>query len=174
MSKIDTFECVYKTSVNGKEFEVENGEDGVLVNGQLLPLDRVAISDHSWHIVQNNKTYTVELVSRDATAKTATLKINGRIYVVAWKDKFDVLLEKMGMAGGGVSRVNSIKAPMPGLIIEMKVKPGDAVKAGDRLVILEAMKMENVIKASGDAVVKAIKVTKGNSVEKGEILIEFA
>jgi biotin carboxyl carrier protein len=71
------------------------------------------------------------------------------------------------------SKINTIKAPMPGLIIDLKVQAGSTVKAGDPLLILEAMKMENIIKSSGEGIVKSVKVKKGDSVEKGEVLIEF-
>ena len=62
---------------------------------------------------------------------------------------------------------------MPGLIIDLKVKTGDTVKAGDSLLILEAMKMENMLKSPGDGVVKNVKVKKGDAVEKNQVLIEF-
>jgi len=62
---------------------------------------------------------------------------------------------------------------MPGLIIDLKIKAGDTVKSGDQLLILEAMKMENIIKSPGDGIVKFIKVKKGDSVEKGQVLLEF-
>jgi biotin carboxyl carrier protein len=79
----------------------------------------------------------------------------------------------MGMSSSSVAKINNIKAPMPGLIIDLKIKAGDAVNAGDTLLILEAMKMENVIKAPASATVKSVKAKKGDSVEKGQILIEF-
>jgi len=69
--------------------------------------------------------------------------------------------------------VNSIKAPMPGLIIDLKVKEGDVVKLNDPLIVLEAMKMENIIKSPGEGTVKVVKVRKGQSVEKSQVLIEF-
>jgi biotin carboxyl carrier protein len=62
---------------------------------------------------------------------------------------------------------------MPGLIIDLKVKAGDAVKPGDQLLILEAMKMENILKSQGEGTVKTVKVNKGDTVEKGQVLIEF-
>jgi biotin carboxyl carrier protein len=83
------------------------------------------------------------------------------------------LLEKMGISAANAGKVNNIKAPMPGLIITLKVAVGDTVKAGDQLLILEAMKMENILKSPGDGVVKKIKVKKGDSVEKNQVLIEF-
>jgi biotin carboxyl carrier protein len=62
---------------------------------------------------------------------------------------------------------------MPGLVIEYFVKEGDEVQAGDKLMILEAMKMENVIKATGEGKIKKLVVSKGNTVEKNQLLIEF-
>src|SRR5690606_3417991 len=96
-----------------------------------------------------------------------------RSYTVQLRDKFDLLLEKMGMNNGQSGKINTIKAPMPGLIVDVRVKEGDTVKANDPLLILEAMKMENMIKPPGDAVVKSIKVRKGDNVEKNQVLIEF-
>jgi biotin carboxyl carrier protein len=113
------------------------------------------------------------VVKTDLAAKRFTIKINGRHYPVVLKDKFDILLEQMGMNTNAVAKVNHVKAPMPGLIIDLKVKDGDVVKAGDPLLILEAMKMENVIKSPGDATVKSVKVRMGEGVEKNQVLIEF-
>ena len=70
-------------------------------------------------------------------------------------------------------KVGDIKAPMPGMVLEVAVTVGQAVEKGDKVLILEAMKMENVIKAAGDGVVKAILVSKVTAVEKGQILIEM-
>ena len=77
------------------------------------------------------------------------------------------------MNNNNASLVKDIKAPMPGLILDLKVKPGDEVKKGDVVLILEAMKMENIIKAPGDGLVKAVKVNLKQSVEKNQVLIQF-
>ena len=71
------------------------------------------------------------------------------------------------------NKVNNIKAPMPGLVLRTSVAIGDVIKKGDPLLVLEAMKMENVIKAAGDGVVKKINAIERTAVEKGSILIEF-
>ena len=105
--------------------------------------------------------------------KTFSIKINKNTYTVNLKDKFDLLVEKLGFSNMTVQKVNNIKAPMPGLVLDIMVQVGDAVTKGDSVLILEAMKMENVIKAEGDAVVKSIGITKGTPVEKSQILIEF-
>ncbi|MBK8500165.1 MAG: acetyl-CoA carboxylase biotin carboxyl carrier protein subunit [Flavobacteriales bacterium] len=72
-----------------------------------------------------------------------------------------------------LKKVVDLKAPMPGLVLNILVKPGDTVRKNDPVLVLEAMKMENVIKAPADAVVKAIAAEKGKPVEKGQLLISF-
>jgi biotin carboxyl carrier protein len=85
----------------------------------------------------------------------------------------DKLLKEMGIDTQAVRKVKDLKAPMPGLIREIKVKEGDVIQAGDAVLILEAMKMENVLKAPAPAVVKSIKVQSGDKVEKNTLLILF-
>lgn len=164
---------MYKATINGKTIEVNSDNDGLQINGQSLDWDLVEISDGYFHILYQNKSYRAEIVKADATAKSFTYKINSRLYSVEVKDKFDLLLEKMGMSTAGASKINHIKAPMPGLIIDLKIKAGDSVKAGEPLLILEAMKMENILKSPGEGTVKNVKIKKGDSVEKGQVLIEF-
>ena len=167
------FYTMYKVTVNKTAYEITEGDDSLLVNGEPLHWDFTELGNGHFHVLYNNKSYRAELVKSDVSTKTFTLKINTRIYTVELKDKFDLLLEKMGMNNASAGKVNAIKAPMPGLIIDLKVKDGDTVNTGTPLLILEAMKMENIIKSTGEAVVKSVKVKKGDSVEKGQVLIEF-
>lgn len=164
---------MYKADVNSKSFKVASDDGALLVNDDLLNWDIVKVSDGYFHILLHNKSYKAEVLNADFTTKTFSFKINGKVYSVKLKDKFDLLLEKLGMNTGATGKINNIKAPMPGLIIDLRVKKGDAVRTGDPLLILEAMKMENIIKASGDSVVKSVKVKKGDSVEKNQVMIEF-
>jgi biotin carboxyl carrier protein len=164
---------MYKASVNGKQFQITSDDGSFVVDNELLKWDVAEISDGYCHIIVDNKSYKAELVKADYSTKTFTFKINGRMYSVTLRDKFDQLLEKMGMTNSTAGKVNNIKAPMPGLIVDLKVKEGDEVKMGDTLLILEAMKMENSIKSPGDGIVKTVKAKKGASVEKGQVLIEF-
>jgi biotin carboxyl carrier protein len=164
---------MHKASVNKKTFEIDQHDQSITVNGEAFQWDINKVSDGYFHILYENKSYRAEVVKTDAVAKTISLKINGRNYSVELKDKFDLLLEKMGMNQSAVHKVNSIKAPMPGLIIDLKIKTGDTVKQGEPLLILEAMKMENILKSPGEGVIKNVKVKKGDNVEKGQILIEF-
>ena len=77
------------------------------------------------------------------------------------------------MGNATASKVNELKAPMPGLIVAIRVQPGQVVQKGDPLLVLEAMKMENILKAPADAVVKAIRVGLRDNVQKGQVLISF-
>ncbi len=164
---------MFQVSVNDKQFELTTSADEIHLDGQLLHWDIVQINDGYFHILYQNKSYRAEIVKTDADTKSFTWKINNRLYTVRVKDKFDLLLDKLGMSHAAGSRINSIKAPMPGLIIDLKVKDGDTVKQGDPLLVLEAMKMENILKSPGDAIVKSVKVKKGDSVDKNHVLIEF-
>jgi biotin carboxyl carrier protein len=164
---------MYTASANQSKFEIVPSENGFIINNQPVDWNLVTISEGYFHIVHNNQSYRAELVKADLATKTFSIKINGKIIPVTVKDRFDILLEKMGMAGAAANKTIVIKAPMPGLIIDLKVKAGDLVKQGDPLLILEAMKMENIIKAPGEGTVRSIKAKKGDSVEKNQVLIEF-
>lgn len=164
---------MFKTTVNQSSYEVLPSEEGWLVDGKPVQWDLIKVTNTYFHIIHEQKSYRAEVVKADHATKTFIIKINGHKYSVGVKDKFELLLEKMGMNVGAANKVNSIKAPMPGLIIALKVKVGDEVKAGDQLLILEAMKMENILKSPGDGTIKMVNVEKGNSVEKGQVLIEF-
>lgn len=162
-----------EAKINDKRFEISEDENGILVNGKLFQWDKIKVAEGYFHILYQNKSYRAEVVTADKIAKSFVFKINGKNYTVELKDKFDLLLEKMGMSKSASTKINHIKAPMPGLIIDLKVKAGDVVKPGDQLLILEAMKMENILKSQGEGTVKNVKVKKGDTVEKGQVLVEF-
>ncbi|HEY3430464.1 MAG TPA: acetyl-CoA carboxylase biotin carboxyl carrier protein subunit [Cyclobacteriaceae bacterium] len=163
-----------KVTVNKKtSLDVEFGDQGITVDGKSFNWDITKLTEGYFHILHDHKSYKAEVVKADKATKTFTFKINNHIHTVEVKDKFDQLLEKLGMNNSSAGKVNNLKAPMPGLIIDMKVKNGDTVKAGDPLLILEAMKMENILKSPGEGIVKSVKVKKGDTVEKNQVLIEF-
>ena len=85
----------------------------------------------------------------------------------------DELLKSMGLEGALTPKINDLKAPMPGLVLDVMVASGTEVKKDEPLMILEAMKMENILKSPGDAVVKSIEIEKGNAVDKNQVLIHF-
>ncbi len=163
-----------KAIINDKEtVEISEEKDGILLNNQPFEWDLKKISDKDYHILKDNKSYNVEVVEANYAEKIFRLKIGDNLHTVNLKDRTDLLLEKMGMSSTKSAKLNDLKAPMPGLIYEMKVQVGDEVKKGDILLILVAMKMENAIKATGDGVVKSIKIKTGETVEKNHIIMEF-
>ncbi len=163
-----------KVRVNNQpEIDIETTANGLQLNGQAFEWDISPLGDSRFHIIKNNKSYNAEVIEANYEEKTFKIKINSTLYSLTAKDRFDVLLEKMGMNSAAKTKVNHIKAPMPGLIWEVKVQIGDVVKVGDVVLVLVAMKMENALKAVGDGTVKTIKVNKGDTVEKNQILVEF-
>ena len=150
--------------VNDKyDFELENSSD----------IDISALSETKFHILKDHKSYELEVLATDFNNNKFSIKVNGNVYEVKAKDELEQLLSKMGIDSSASSKVNELKAPMPGAVVAVSVKVGQEVVKGDALLILEAMKMENVLKAEGVGVVGAILISEGDVVDKGTVLIEF-
>lgn len=165
----------YKILTGDKEYEVETQSSDATkgkVNGNDYVLD-LLVNQGQLHILRNSRSYTVSLVRSDYDKGSFRLMVNNREYDLEARDRFDLLLEELGMEDLGASAINDLKAPMPGLVLEIPVNKGQVVSKGEALVVLEAMKMENVLKAETDAIIKSVNVTTGEAVEKNHILIEF-
>ena len=155
-------------------FKINIGEASYeLTESDVQNLDLTSTGDSEFHILQNNQSYKVKAIHTDFNNKTMTLEVNGNKYDLKIEDEYDQLVKKMGLSSGGSQKIKNIKAPMPGLILDILVEAGQAVEKGSQLLILEAMKMENVLKAEGEGIVKSIEVTKGAAVDKGQIIIEM-
>ena len=172
---------MYKVTTEAdKAYTLENltiNKDTITVDvdGEAIALNYGKDSSiGSYHFLQNNKGYRVSIVSVEPKEKKVTVNINGNNYTLEIQDKLDLLLEGMGLDMVDAGKDAELKAPMPGLVLDIIVKPGQEVKKGDALIILEAMKMENVLKASADAVIGSIEVVKGVAVEKNQVLIHFS
>jgi biotin carboxyl carrier protein len=165
---------MYKVKVNEQyDFAITSENAKILVNNEVVVLDKQALNDKSTHVIYQNRSYTIEIVSFDKDEKAANVKVNGSIYKVAVEDQFDQLLKQLGMDNLAATKVQQIKAPMPGLVLNVLVAEGDEVKKGDSLLVLEAMKMENMIKSPTDGIIKKITIKQGDKVEKNELLIIF-
>jgi biotin carboxyl carrier protein len=165
---------VYQVTVNDKyNYEVNKTGDDLLVNGKAVNADVSVLSKSAWHIINDLQSYNVEIVNFNKTEKTAEIKVNNTIYNVTAKDQFDLLLDKLGLSSLNAARVSEVKAPMPGMVLKVFVNEGMEIKKGDNLFILEAMKMENIIKAPADVTIKTVKIKPGDKVEKGQVLLLF-
>src|SRR5687767_12363319 len=97
---------MYRASVNKKDFEIVSRDHQLFINDAPLEWDIVEISEGYFHILINHQSYRAEVVKADPSTKSFVLKINGKIYAVELKDKFDLLLEKMGMNNGSAGKAN--------------------------------------------------------------------
>ena len=158
-----------------KKFEVTVNEtySFTIPLADLEQLDTTPTGPLQYHVLQNNKPFKAEMVKSDMNKKAYTVKINHKPYHVTITDDLDLLIQEMGFALGSTKQIDSIKAPMPGLILDIHVAPGQSVKEGEPLLILEAMKMENIITSPREGVIKGVLVNKGTAIDKGQLLIEF-
>lgn len=156
----------YRLSVNQSETFEKTEQD-------IVQVDAINISSNSFHILHQNKPFLAKITAVNFLKKTYTVEINHNSYTVEIANELDVLIKEMGFEVGKIKQVNAIKAPMPGLILEINVSVGQEVREGDNLLILEAMKMENSFASPRDGIIKSIAVAKGDAVDKGQMLIEF-
>ena len=140
---------------------------------EVVNWDVVEVQEGRFHIVYNNTSFVADVLTHDRKSKTFEIIINNNTYSVQLKDRFDELLNDLGMDVGSSNKDNDVKAPMPGRILEILVKEGDTIAKGDGLIVLEAMKMENIIKSTREGVLKHIQTVEGDNVEKDAILLSY-
>ncbi len=165
--------AAFTIRIKGKEYRVSSEKGKLTINDDPHEVNTLQIRESEFHVLKNSKSYNVEVVSASFAEKKMTLRMNGNEYDVEVKDRFDLLLDKMGMTKSASHALGVLKAPMPGKVLKVIATEGQEIKKGDNLLILEAMKMENSIKSPGDGVVKKILVKKGDALEKGVVMIEF-
>lgn len=169
----------YTIKVNGTtEFKTDiNKQNGTsitgVLNGNNISADIIKVRDGVYHLIKNNESYNLEIVKHIPEEKKLSVKINNTVYALDIKDKYDDLLHSLGLDSLASKKVNDVKAPMPGMVLNILVTEGQEVKKGDPLIVLEAMKMENILKSPSDGTVKKIAINKGIAVEKNQLLIQF-
>jgi acetyl/propionyl-CoA carboxylase alpha subunit len=163
-----------KHKIEAENFQLDKpGAYSGTINGESFSCDVISTGGNRLHVLRDNKSYEVEILDVNHEEKTMIVKVNGNKYPLHIADKYDELLHSLGMDKAMVAKVNELKAPMPGLVLDIIVSEGQAVKKGEAIVVLEAMKMENILKAPVDVTIKKISVKKGTAVEKGQVLIQF-
>ncbi len=156
---------------NSQTFMAENKNGQMFLNDTILEANWQKLSEQKYHLIYKDVSYNIELLQTNDSAKELTILVNGIKHQVSLSNQYDELLKKLGMDKLAGNKVNDVKAPMPGMVLRLHVKEGDAIKKGDALLVLEAMKMENVIKAVGDGIVQKINVSEKAAVEKNQVLI---
>ncbi len=174
---------MYQITIQNQVFEAKTQKNGAIIQNKTnantannvvnIDWDLQKINENNFSILHENQSYNVEVIKNDLENKTLTIKINGNLYEIQAKTELDLLLQKMGMDKANITQIKDIKAPMPGLIREIKIQIGQQIQKGDALLILEAMKMENILKSPTDGIIKTIKVKQGDNVEKNQLLVSF-
>lgn len=169
--------------MSGKQYSVKLTNNAVIevseehgiwkINGGDTQTDVIQTGPGKFHLLLNNQSFDIELLSKDETGKQIDVAINGKRVKTEVSTPLDHLLKSMGMDSVAKAKQNVVKAPMPGMVLRIIAKEGDAVKKGDALLILEAMKMENIIKSPIDGVVKKIAATEKTAIDKNQVLVEL-
>lgn len=158
-----------------KSYSVKVGEDFEFnfPQDRLSALDLIKTGKNTFHLLQEGQSYHVEILESDFNAGRYTISVNGSEYSASIHTPLDELILKMGFAVNGAKNIDSISAPMPGLILDILVKEGQEVDEEDQLLVLEAMKMENIITSPRKGVIKQVAVKQGDTVDKKQLLIAF-
>ena len=151
------------------EFWNIDGKEVVSTEGSVVEWEdhrffTITFGGHSFH---------GEVMENRMESNFLKIKVNHRIFNVSKKGSLDDLIASLGMDKPKVKKLKELQAPMPGRIVNVAVSVGDEVQPGDAVLSLEAMKMENVLKAEGIGKVKSILVSMNDVVDKGSVLIEF-
>ena len=149
-----------------------DGREAVAVAGAALDLVRLPDGRLSY-VDPSGRSILVEVEDVDLRAYRVTLRLDGRRHVVALQTPLMQLIDELGLEADPAPTLSEVHAPMPGLVLRVAVAPGATVAAGDTLLVLEAMKMENAIKAPADATVTEVAVAEGQAVERGALLVKF-
>jgi len=163
----------YFVKVSGKELQVEIGERdnglSLIVNGKSYHTELKRVdSDNLFSLIIDNRSHQLFF---DEAENGHWVSVDSHKFFVELEDEKAHLIHGLIKSDEKPQGLTEIKAPMPGLIVKLFAKETQLVKKGDGLVIIEAMKMENEIRANGDGAVKKILVNEGDSVSKGAVLI---
>lgn len=152
---------------------IKNGSTFELSEKQTKEIDIVKVGNNQYHLLKDNQSFHIEILEEDFFKKSYKIKVNELEFEIDISTPLDKLIRDLGFELGASKKISEIKAPMPGLILSLKVEEGQAVEEGQSLLILEAMKMENNFNSPIAGIIKSIAVKEGQAVDKGQILIEF-
>jgi biotin carboxyl carrier protein len=159
----------YVTTISNKTFEIEIERDGsVLVNGEHRHVDFLALGPALYSIIMESTSHELVIEEREEHIEVL---LRGKLYAGTVLDERAQLMAERSGGLANDSGEMSIKAPMPGLIVAVQVEVGQSVQAGQTILILESMKMQNELKVPRDGVVQHINVAAGQSVEQNKILV---
>jgi biotin carboxyl carrier protein len=163
----------YVVDVGGRSMVVELDGDTARVDGIELAVSLSDLHGTPVSLVTVGTEVRRVIVTRGSSRGRYSLSIDGRRYDVEALDERTHAIRQLSAANATPAGPAPLVAPMPGLIVRVNVAVGDTVKPGQGLVVMEAMKMENELRAGSGGVVKAVRVTPGTAVERGAPLVEL-
>ena len=163
----------YVVEVQGTRHEVEVGPDGVIIDGAVVDAALTDVPGSPIRQVRIGNTVH-RVIARRGERGQYTLLMDGQRHHVEALDSRARAIRDLAAASGGPAGPAPLVAPMPGMIVRVSVAPGDVVVAGQGLIVMEAMKMENELRAAGPGTVTAVRAVPGTAVQKGAILVELA
>ncbi len=159
-----------------KKYKVQDldlQKEVVVSQEELDSIDIRRLNTHDFHALFKDRSYSVQVLRTDLLNHQITLKINGVIRNFLLTNELRLHIDQLGLGKSRITRMDRLIAPMPGMVLKVFVKEGDMVSSGDSLCILEAMKMENILKATSPGKVKQVMVEISDVVDKGQVLIQF-
>jgi len=130
--------------------------------------------DHQFFLlIHNGEKFNGEILEDNTESNRLKIKINHRVFEVQKKGELDDLIASLGLDKPKIKKLKELNAPMPGRVLQIFVQAGQSVEPGDPILSLEAMKMENVLKAEGVGVVREVTCNANDVVEKGAVLVAF-
>ncbi len=160
----------YIISINGNKREVSfSGNSSVLFEGKKLQYELVRLNSHTYRLRIENKFFNISFDK--INSEEFALQIEGKQVTLTVRTALQERASKLIASGAKAQHKIDVKAPMPGMILKLRKQIGDSVQIGDPLVILEAMKMENIIRSPGSGEIKKIFVKEGEPVDKNAVIL---
>jgi|LGOV01.1.fsa_nt_gb acetyl/propionyl-CoA carboxylase alpha subunit len=164
-----------EANVNKNSYSIELDKDSESkgeINSELFDFEIESENEDNFKIRMQDKNYDLDIISVNEENKNIEVLVNGKLFNITLKDQYDKLISSLGLGKKNNNNEKNIKAPMPGLVIKLLVKQNEEIIEGQHLLVLEAMKMENIIKANSSGKLKSININIGDAVEKNEVLLE--
>lgn len=139
----------------------------------IVQLDILQNLDGTFSLIEDGTSYNIEVIRKDYLNKRYVLRVNEKEICLNIKNELDLQIESMGYVDKVGASGGTVYSPMPGMVVKINVQPGDDVEKGEALLVLEAMKMENIIKSPIKGIIKSIFIKEGDSVSKKQILLEI-
>lgn len=163
----------FRVLIGETSYDIALRNGRVFVNDEPVTVNFEHVRGHSYSLILDGKSIPLVVTSEDSD-DTFRVTVANRTVAALVKDDVTLLRERFGLGNNAKDASNNIRAPMPGLVLDVRVAPGIEVEAGEGLVVLEAMKMENELCAPKSGVIEAVHVQCGDAVVKNALLVEFA